>query len=79
MAKVPTPYKRGVEDVPVLLCKFTTGSNNATRATVRLYKYADGTFCLQIEDRLGGAEMWLRLEQFQSLMEILEVIALAEE
>ena len=67
MARLPTAYDRE-DEVPTEILKFTRGSNNSRRATVRIQEYLNGELCLQLEDRIGGGEMWLDEDDFTELV-----------
>jgi hypothetical protein len=58
MTRVATPYTRNEDDMPECVVKFVRGSNNHTRATIKVFEYPNGDMCLQLEDKLGGAELW---------------------
>lgn len=75
MAKIPTPYRRGSDDTPECVLTFTRGSNNKTRATIRVYEYPNGDVCVQLEDKLGGAELWGEADDLLELAEDLAHVA----
>jgi hypothetical protein len=52
--------RRDPDEAPVMMFRFTNGSNNGTRATVRVYRYQNGQICLQIEDMSSGGEIWFK-------------------
>ena len=70
--RVPEPYEHS-DDAPVTIIKFVRGSNNSTKATVRLLHYRGdvrrlpGNLCLQLEDREGGGEIWLDADDLADL------------
>lgn len=68
MARVPTPYDRD-DEVPAEIYSIKRGSNNSRRATLRIQEYVDGELCLQVEDRIGGGEIWLSEDDFVDLVE----------
>lgn len=68
MARVPTPYDRD-DEVPGEIFSIKRGSNNSRRATLRIHEYASGELCLQVEDRVGGGEIWLNEDDFIDLVE----------
>jgi hypothetical protein len=68
MARVPTPYDRD-DEVPGEIFSIKRGSNNSRRATLRIHEYVSGELCLQVEDRVGGGEIWLNEDDFIDLVE----------
>lgn len=75
MGKVPRPYEHSLDDVPKTLLKFVRGSNNSTRATVRVMRYPDGQLCVQLEDQISGGEMWVDADDLFDLGHVLVELA----
>lgn len=67
-------YERALDDIPVLVYQFARGPNNR-RATFRIYKYPEGPLCCQLEDEIGGAEVWLGAADLLELAEGLKDVA----
>lgn len=73
--RIPRPYVRKDEDTPNTVFTFTRGSNNNTRATIRVLEYPNGEVCIQLEDKVSGAEMWGDWDDVLQLLDELSHIA----